>query len=325
MRTLIRASLAALALLLSVPSQSFAQEFPSRTVRLIAGNQPGGPTDTIARLVADALTGIWGISVVVENRVGAGGTIAAELVANAPPDGHTLLIGGQTNLTAARAAYPNLRYDPLRDFAPVGRIATVPFAIAVSARVPVNTLQELVALARTRPASLTYGSLGKASMTTLPVHALEARLDIRMVEVPYSGSGVLYNDFIAGRIDVALLEFSRLRPLVTNGTVRLLATVGSRRPPSQPDVPTLAEQGITGIAFEGWYGLLAPAGVPREVVSQLSEALTQVVRRESFRDRLLRLDYLPVDDTPDEFRSAMTAQVEQLRALLPTAGTAVPR
>jgi tripartite-type tricarboxylate transporter receptor subunit TctC len=254
---------------------SFAEGFPSRPVTIVVGNEPGGPTDFIARSVAQSLSELWKQPVVVENRSGAGGTIAAQVVARAPADGYTLLLGGITNLVAAPAVDHRLQYDPVRDFLPIGRVAVVHFVLAVRAGLDVRSAQELLAHIRTNPGRLAFGTVGSASAGDFVAQTLKAQAGGEVLIVPYKGSATMLGDLLAGRIDMTVTDLAILAPHAARGSVRLIAVVGSRRASVVPDLPTLAEQGMGHMTVDPWYGLLAPAGTPEEVLARVRGGLQE--------------------------------------------------
>jgi tripartite-type tricarboxylate transporter receptor subunit TctC len=290
---------------------SWPREFPSRPVTIVAGNEPGGPTDLLARAVAQALSEIWNQPVVVENRSGAGGTIAAQIVARAPADGYTLLLGGFLNLAAAPAFDPRLPYDPMRDFLPIGRVALVHFALAASARLNLTSTKELLAYIRANPGRLVFGTVGPASVGNLVAQALRAEAGSEILVVPYKGSATMVTDLLAGRIDVTVTDLSVLGPHAAQGSARLLAVVGSERASLFPNLSTLAEQGLAHMSVDPWYGLLAPAGTPEEVLIKLRAGLQRVTGMPEFRNRLIRRGYVPIQDSSAEFGAALSSDIDR--------------
>lgn len=293
-----------------------AQAYPSRTIRIVTGQQAGTPSDVIARLVGEKLSQLSGQPVVIENHPGAGGTIGAELVAKAPADGYTLLVAGHSNLVLAMAAGVERRYDAMRDFAPIGRIASVPFALAVNRKVPVFSMQELVVYARAHPGELTYATNGMATMSQLGVDLFRAATGIKMLAVPYSGAGTALADVVAGRVDMMFTDYAVLAPHVSSGALRVLGSGGEARAAAAPDVPTIAEQGFDGFAVNTWYGLVAPAGIPSEVVARLTDLVTGVRRLPDMQRSLNRLGYEPLDDSPAQFRATLGSEIERYSEVL---------
>jgi len=296
------------------------QAYPSRPIRIIVGQQPGVPSDILARLVAERLADLSKEPVVVENQPGASGMIGAELVAKAPADGYTLLMASHSNLVLAKATGANLRYDPLSDFAPLGRIAYVPFVLAVYQGVPARTVPELVAFARRHPGRLTYATAGSGTMSQLGIELLKAATGIDLLAVHYKGAGSALHDVIAGRVDMILADHAVVAPHVTSGALRVLGSSGARRAAAAPDVPTFAEQGIDGYAVSTWYGIVAPAKTPADILAKLASALSEIRNSPEVRERLRQLGYDPIDDSPAQFRLVIDSEIEKYSALVRRAG-----
>jgi len=296
------------------------QTYPSRPIRILVGQQPGTPSDIIARLVAEKLTGLWTQSVVVENQPGASGTIGAELASKAPANGYTLLVASHSNLVLARVAGNNLRYDPVLDFAPIGRIAYVPFVLAVNQKVSANTISELVALAKAHPGQLSYATAGSGTMSQLGIELLKAATGVDLLAVHYRGASSALVDVIAGRVDMMLGDYATMAPHVRSGALRVLGSGGRLRTAAAPDVPTIAEQGIPGFAVNTWYGLVAPAKTPPEILLQLTEALSEIRRMPDVRTRLDQLGYDPIEDSPAQFRVLIGSEIEKYSELVRRAG-----
>jgi tripartite-type tricarboxylate transporter receptor subunit TctC len=287
------------------PALASADAFPSRPIRIIVGQTPGNSPDTLARMAADPLSILLRTPVTVENHSGASGTIAADLVARAPADGYTLLMGGLSNLVTASLLQAGVPYDPMRDFAPIGRIAYTPFVLVARSSLPVTDIPELLAYARAHPGSVTLGTFGEGSLGRFAGDMLKSATGVELLQVPYKGVGAAVADLIAGRLDLNMNDFENASPHAQTGRLRILAAVGSRRAPGADNVPTVAEQGVPGFAIDAWYGLLAPANTPREVIDRLAAALDKVRRMPAVRQRLGELHDIPIDDTPAEFGAAI--------------------
>jgi tripartite-type tricarboxylate transporter receptor subunit TctC len=300
--------------------RSLAQVLPASSIRIIVGQTPGGQSDLLARLVGEHLSRLARQPVVIDNRAGAGGTIGADMVAQAPPDGSTLLFAGSSNLVLAAALGEPLRYDPTADFAPLGRVAHVPLVLVVHSKVEATTLAELIAVAKARPGALTYGSVGSGAMTRLAVELLKTSAGIDILEVPYRGVAPALADLLAGRIDMMFFDLALVAPHVKAGSLRLIAAAGQRRAPGAPDLPTVAEQGIPGFSVEPWYGLVAPAKLPPDVLERLRSTVAEVRRQPDFQQRLKELAYEPINDTPQQFASDMAAEIRKFTAVVKTAG-----
>ena len=265
--------------------------WPQRPIRILAGQQAGSATDNVARLVADALATELGVAVIVENRPGAGGRVGAEAAARSTPDGYTLFVGGASNLVIAAAMEPDLRYDPAKDFAPIGRFAHVPFGFAVNAAVPARTLGELAELARVQPGKLTYVSLGQATTTGQGMATFLREAAVDMLAIQYGGISSAIPDVLAGRVDVLFNEVAVLAEHAQAGRLRVLAIASPRRAAREPAVPTTTEQGFPRVVVAAWYGLLAPAGSPPDVQKRLADAYQAVARSPTLRSRIEALGY----------------------------------
>lgn len=301
-----------LALLAAAAKAAWATDYPSRPIRLVVGQEPGGQSDSTARLVAKKLSELLGQPVIVQNRGGAGGTIGAEAVARSQADGYTLLLGGPGNLALAWVLDANLRYNPLTDFVPIGRVATIPWALAVSARLPVASAQELIAFARSNPGKLTYASAGVASVQNLVVEQLKVSAGIDVMHVPYKGSAPALVDIAAGRVDFIFADLAALDPHVRSGAIRLLAAATSRRVKAMPTIPTLAEQGLQGLEVESWNALMAPAGTPESVVVRLQAALRQALASAELIESLERFGFEPVREKPEDLGQILSAEIGKL-------------
>jgi tripartite-type tricarboxylate transporter receptor subunit TctC len=285
--------------------------FPDRPLRLVVPFPAGGATDLMARLAAQELGIALGQPVVIENRGGAGGAIGAEAVAGAPKDGYTLLFATMGTLAINPALYPKLRYDPLRDFAPLSLTHLTPRVMVAARGLPARSVQEVVALAKRQPGRLTYGSAGNGSSSHL-AGALFARVaGVELVHVPYKGSAPLLNDVLAGRVDMTFDSYAIYEEHAKSGRVRVLASTGAKRMASLPQVPTVAESGLPGYELSNWLGLVAPAGTPPEVLRTLQAAAVRAMAAPSQRAQLEPLGIEPVSSTPEAF--ARTIRDEQKR------------
>jgi len=300
--------------------QGLAQALPANPIRIVVAQTPGGQSDLLARLVGEHLGKLVKQRVVIENRPGAGGTIGAEMVSQSQADGSTLLFAGSSNLVLAAAIGEPLRYDPTTDFAPLGRVAHVPLALAVNSKVAATTLTELITSAKARPGALTYGSVGKGAMTRLAVEVLKASAGVDILEVPYSGTAPALTDLLAGRIDMMFFDLALLAPHVKAGSLRVIAVAGHRRAASAPDVPTVAEQGIAGFSIEPWYGIVAPAKTPPDVLERLKNVIAEMRLQPEFEQRLQELGYEPINDTSQQFTAAIAADIRAYSAIIKAAG-----
>ena len=302
----------------SVTPPVHAQSYPSRPIHLVVPQPAGGHSDLLGRIVAARLSEILEQPVVVENRGGAGGTIAAEAVAHAPADGYTLLFAGSNNLSLASAIVKDLRYR-VADFAPVGAIARVSYGLAVQARLPVTNVGEFVAYAREHPHALNYASSGVASTSHLLFGLLVRNSGIDVVHVPFKGSAIAINELVAGRVDAIFTDLAALAPLAKRGAVRLLAVAGERSRLA-PDVATVTEQGFPELAREPWYGIVVPAATPRDIVATLSGALAETMRTPAIRKRFDALGFVPLEMTPAELGSVIRSETRAFEVLADEAG-----
>jgi tripartite-type tricarboxylate transporter receptor subunit TctC len=266
-----------------------AQTYPSRPIRLIVPFAPGGNVDITARAVAPGLSEVLGQQVVVENRPGAGGTIATDFVAKAPPDGYTLLMGSSSVMTNGPALYPKLPYDVIRDLAPVGRVSVVPLAIITHPSVPARTAKDLIALAKSQPGKLLMGNAGVGTTNHLVAELFLISTGTRFTLVPYKGSGQALIDLIAGHLDAHVDQISSALPYVKANRARAIAVTTARRSSQLADVPTLAESGVPGFDASTVTGILAPAATSREIVQRLNAALVKVLAAPAIKERFASL------------------------------------
>jgi tripartite-type tricarboxylate transporter receptor subunit TctC len=308
------------ALLVAVASgQAHSQPYPSRPVRLVVGFPPGGGVDINARLLAPKLAEYLGQPFLVENRPGAGTNIANEHVAKSPPDGYTLLVN-----TAAMAInmslYRNLAFDTLRDFAPVSVFSESPNVLVVNARLAAATLKDLLATARAAPGKLNYSSAGVGTTQHLAAELLKLRAGIFAVHIPYKGSAPSLTALIAGEVDFSFANVPAIIQHVKAGKLRALATAGARRDAQLPEVPTMKEAGIEGVEVVVWYGVLAPAGTPREIVQALAAAVARATKEPELRRRMLEQGAEPIGSTPEEFAKLLKDEVAKWAEVVKVSG-----
>ncbi|MEJ8850794.1 tripartite tricarboxylate transporter substrate binding protein [Variovorax rhizosphaerae] len=285
-----------------------AQTFPSKPIRIIASTPPGGTIDLVARVLALHLPAALGQPVIVENKPGAAGNIAADYVARATPDGHTLLVTASSHATNINL-YPKLSYDPVKDFAPVSQLTSNVFALAVPAASPANTLGEFLALAKAKKSNLSYGSAGAGQGNHLGMELLKTMAGFDAVHVPYNGTGPVTLALMAGQIDVALQSPPGVIPQSKSGRLKILATTGKTRSPFLPDVPTVAEAGVPGYELLGWIGLLAPAGTPKTTVDTLKREAAKVLSRPDVVSQLHAVSLDVVASTPQEFGAFLNTEI----------------
>lgn len=319
----LHALLAALLSAAIVPAAS-ARDFPGRPVRLVVPFPAGGAVDAYARAVQRALAAELGQRVVIENRGGASGMIGAELVARAPPDGHTLLVGNVATLAMNAGIRARMPYDPVQDFTPVIRTVMANYVLVVSPGVPVRTVGELIGYARANPGALTYGSAGSGSAQHLAAELFQAQTGTTMEHVPYKGAGALVGDLVAGHVHVALADQASAMPQVKAGKLRALAVGGARRSPQYPDLPTLAEAGnLPGYEAAAWQGIVGPAGMPSSIVERLNEAFRQVQADPQVGQRLSAAGLIPLGGSPDEFGRYIRSELAKWSQVARDIGAAI--
>ena len=260
--------------------------FPSRPVTIVVPFGPGGPTDLTARLVAEKLTTRWGQAVVVDNKPGAGGNVGSALVAKAAPDGHTLVLGVTGSHAINQALYKSMPYHPLRDFEALTQATIFPNAIAVKADVPAKNLQELIALARSRPGRLNYGSDGNGTGSHLGMEMIKSEAKIFMTHLPYRGGAAMLNDLAAGTLDVGITGLPAALPLAKTGKIRIIAVTTGQRVAAAADIPTVAEQGLPGYVAAPWAGFFAPRATPPNITAKLSDDLIWALTQPDVRQRM---------------------------------------
>jgi len=301
-----------------------AQSWPQKPVKVIVPFPPGGVTDTLARITADWLTQRLGQPVVPDNRPGASGAIAADLVARAEPDGYTLLAAATPQL-AVVPHVQKITYDPIKDFAPIAIVGKNAFALGCnSEKTPANTLKEFVDYVRARPGQLNYGSPGVGSIGHLTMALFLARAGLKMEAVIYKGGGPAMADVVAGHVNCYFGNFNEILPHAGSGRVRVLATSGEKRAHQLPDVPTVAEQGYPGFRTETWNGLVAPAGTPHEIAERISREIAAGCRDSAFVARLDKIGVDPVCSTPEQFANAIREDLRLWKDAAAAAGMKAP-
>ena len=288
--------------------------WPSRTIRLLVPSVPGGVNDLVSRLIAERLSSVLGQTILVDNRPGAGGSVAFEILSKSIPDGYTL---GTTadSLTIFPVAYRKLGFDPVKDLAPITLVATQPFVLAVSAQVPAANVQALFALARAKPGTLSYGTPGTGTSAHFTAELLKSLVKVDIVHVPYKGGGAAIADLVGGQIPVAMLGSSTVIPQARAGKVRILAVSTARRSSVLPDVPTLAESGVPGFDMSQWVGMLGPANLPRPIVMRLNGEIAKILASPSVRERLEMSGFEPSPGTPEALGQRIGEGIERWRKL----------
>ena len=294
--------------LLAAAPNLFAQNFPAKPIRIVVGFAAGGPTDVSGRLLSQKLTEKWGQPVVVEPRTGAGGNIAAEFVAKSAPDGYTLLLPAFAHAVNP-SLYANLPFDTEKDFVPVALLTTSANLFAVHPSVPVRNLRELIVLAKAKPGQLTYGSAGVASASHLAGELLNSMAGIKITHSPYKGAAPASVDLVGGHISAAFPSISLAAAHAKAGRLRLLGIASLKRAESLPEVPTIAEAGVPGFEVLSWYGLLAPAGTPAEIITRLNQEVTRGLNEPDSVERIRAIGAEPMKSTPAEFGAFLKKEI----------------
>jgi len=302
-----RHGFAAVACMLAAGS-AFAQGYPARPVRVLVPFSAGGTVDIVARIVGAKLASDLGQPFLVENKPGAGGTIAAAQLAKSPGDGYTLMMMSQA-LAYSASLYPELPYDTLRDLAPIAFVGATPNALVVTHLLPVRTVQEFLAYARANPGRIAYGSAGVGSAGHLAVELLQSLTGIRLTHVPYKGNAPVLTDLIGGQIQVSLLTMPSVMPYVKGGKVRAIATSGSRRSPALPEVPTIAEAGVPGYEYTPWYGMFGPGTLPKEQIARLNAAVNKALAEAGLGEKLAQQGLEVHAMASDQFREIVRGDV----------------
>jgi len=302
MQTLKR--LAAVALFAAIPSLAAAQAFPSKPVKIVVPFAAGGATDVVARLLAQKLQETWGQPVVVENKAGAGGNIGADLVAKSPGDGYTLLMTSGSIVTANPHMYKSLTYDPAKDLVPVTNVASGPQVIAVNPAVAAKDLKEFVAMAKADPKKVNYGSAGIGTQTHLAAENFSYAAGIDMTHVPYKGESAAITDLMGGQIQLATPNLAAALNQIKEGKLRALAVTSRERSPQLPDVPAASEV-LPGFENAGWFGLMAAAGTPKDVIDKIQKDSAKILLSAEFREKLAQQGMSPVANAPADFAVAI--------------------
>lgn len=309
------ASAAAVVLITLSPSQ--AQNYPAKPMRVIVGFTAGGGTDVVARLVSQKISESLGQPVVVENRIGASGIIAAEYVAKATADGYTLLVSPSTVFTINPIMFAKLSYSPTRDFIPVSKAVSFPFVMVVSASQPIHSMKDLVAFVKANPGRANYG--GPSGLFQLALELFKQRTGTNIEYIPYKGSNEAVNAVMAGDVLMALLDTGPVAGPLKGGKVRGIAVTSADRMPLFPDIPTMSEAGLNGMEIEGWMGMFAPVGTPLPIVKKLQDEVMRIVKLPDIRDRMYGLQLTPAGNTSEEFARSIGSDIERWKALAQSA------
>jgi tripartite-type tricarboxylate transporter receptor subunit TctC len=317
-RALASAAIAG-AMLALAATPAAAQTYPSAPMRIVVPFPPGGGTDILARSLAQKLNEAWSVSVIVDNRGGANGTIGAAVVAKAPPDGHTLLLV-PSGFAVNPSIYKTLPFDAVKDFAPVSQLASSPLVLVVHPSFPPKSVKELVAFLKARPNDINYGSSGNGSPPHLATELFKLLTGTSMTHIPYKGAGPAAVDVIAGQIPIYFMNALQAVPHIKAGRVRALAVTSGARFPGLANIPTIAEAGVPGYAYTNWYGMLAPAGTPRASIGKLHAEIARILNLPEIKERLSAEGALVVASTPDDFAAFLKQEMTQFGRVVKASG-----
>ncbi|HYC46475.1 MAG TPA: tripartite tricarboxylate transporter substrate binding protein [Burkholderiales bacterium] len=308
----------AIALLALAAGGALAQQYPDRPVRFIAGYPPGSASDNLARILAHKMTEVWGQQVIVDNRPGAAGNIAAETTAKAAPDGYTILLVA-TNHAIVSSLYKKLPFHPINDFAPITHVSSAPAILVTHPSLPVKNVAEFVKLAKTKPGQLNYGSSGNGATPHLAMELLKSTVGIDLIHVPYKGIPPAMTDLLAGQIQAMFSTMAPAMPLVRAARLRALAVTSPQRSPAAPDVPTMSET-IPGFEATSWQGVLAPAGTPPAVVQKVNETILKIIKMPDVHQRLIDGGYIPAGTTSPAFAAFIKSEMVKWAKVVKAAG-----
>ena len=310
----------AVLVLVALASTADAQSWPSKPIRIISPYPPAGANDLLARIIAPKLSEQLGQPVVVENRAGATGNIGAELVAKAPADGYTLLMGQAGNLTINISLMAKIPFDPVRDFSPVTMVASTPNVLVVHPSLPVRTVKDLIALAKAKPGQINYATSGIGSPGHLAAELLNKSAGIRLVHIPYKGAAPALLDVVAGNAHLYFTSAVSAQPFIPSGRLRMVAVASAKRSPSLPEVPTVAEAGFPEFDVSSWWGVVAPASTPREVVMRLQTEIHRVIALPEIRAKLAEQGLDIATNTPEQFAAYIKSETAKWAKLIREVG-----
>jgi tripartite-type tricarboxylate transporter receptor subunit TctC len=302
---------------------AFAQGYPEKPIRFVVGFTPGGPSDILARALGQKLGERWNQQVVIENRPGAGGNVAAEAVAKSAPDGYTWLLGNNSILATNQSLYRRLGYDPVKDFAPVSLVAVQPNILVVNPEVPANSVMDLISLARKHPGKLNYASSGSGAAAHLAGELFKTMTGVDLVHVPYKGAQPALTDVIAGQVQVMFATSASVIPFIKAGKLRALAVTTAQRSASVPELPTVAEAGVPGFEAITWHGVVVPAATPAPLIERLNRDIVGVLRMPDLRERLATLGAEVVAGTPHEFTEYIAAEIPKWAKVVRDSGARI--
>jgi tripartite-type tricarboxylate transporter receptor subunit TctC len=319
----VRACMAATSLLLALHgSFAAAQSYPSRPIRFVVPFAAGGTSDVVTRTIGRELSELWKVPVVIDNRPGAGGNIGSEVVAHSAPDGYTLLMGTVATHGINASLYSKLPFDPVKDFEPVTLVASTPSVLMVHSSVPANSVAELIAYAKGNPGMLNFGTSGNGSSHHLAGELFDSMAGVKMMHIPYKGTAAAITDLLVGQIQLTFDTLPSAMPYVKSGRLKALAVTSTQRYPALPNLPTISES-LPGYEIGSWYGVLAPAGTPRDILKKVSDGIAAIVRRPEMREKLLAQGATPVGSTPEQFAAHIQRELKKWAVVVKDSGARV--
>ena len=313
----------AIALVAGVPSPAAAQSYPAKPIRFVVPYAPGGTSDILSRLISQKMSEKWGQQVIVDNRAGVGGAIGAELAARAAPDGYTIVMGVVANMALSPGLMPQLKYDPNRDFEPITLIATVPIMIASHPSLPVRRVADLIALAKRKPGAINFASSGTGGLPHLSGELFKRLAGIDLVHVPYKGSAQAVTDTMAGQVQMIFDLMPSTLPHVKQGRLRGIAVCSKTRSNAAPDIPTVIESGLPDYEVTSWFGVLAPAKTPKDIVAQLHAEIGRIIALPDVSQQFAIQGAEPLGSTPEQFRQLIREDITRWSEVIRTAGARI--
>lgn len=287
----------------------FAQNYPSKSIRWFAPFPPGGGTDLISRTLAQKLSEAWGQQVLVDNRPGGGGTLGLAVAAKSPADGYNVVLGQLANVGIAPALYSKLPYDPVRDLAPVTLVLSAPLILVAHPSLPANNVKELIALARAKPELITFGSPGNGTTGHLAAEMIKSATGVKMTHIPYKGASPAITDLMGGQIAIYVSTIPPALPLIKSGRLKALGVTSAKRAPALPEVPTIAESGLPGYEVTNWYGVMVPAGVPKDILGKLHTEIVRILKLPDVQKRFQGEGGTVSPDTPEQFAAFIKSEI----------------
>jgi tripartite-type tricarboxylate transporter receptor subunit TctC len=319
----LTATLAALLLSLSLPLSGAEQAYPSRPIRLVVPFPAGGSLDAVARAVGQSLSIAWGQPVIIDNRPGAGGNIGADLVAKSAPDGYTILEGALSTHAVKVSLYSNKPYDPIKDFAPITLVAVTPNVLVLNPSVPANSVAELIAYAKANPGKLAFGSGSNGSAGHLAGELFKTEAGVDMVHVPYKGGAPAMQDLLGGQIQLMFDNLANSMQQVRAGKLKALAVTTAKRSPLVPDLPTLAEAGLPGFDIYTWWGFMAPAGTPKEIIAKWNTEVARILNTPEMRAYFAQQGAEPSPTSPEQFMALIKGEIPKYAKIIKASGAKV--